>query len=441
MEKKSFMYGLYRIFVRFYHNWFWHKSIVVRGEENIPQGKPIIFAPNHQNALMDALAFVFNYAGQIVFLARADIFKGDFVIKCLRFMRILPIYRMRDGASSLGKNEAIFNQSIKVLEHKNQLALFPEAQHWGFRKLRAIKKGVPRIAFLAEERHDFGLELMVVPVGLYYDEYQKFRKKLLINYGTPISVAQFRSEYEQNENIGFMALRKAMTAGMKSVMMHIDTDTYYDDVDLIRQMVNHSACRKINGSSKNISDAFDADRNSIAVLDAMIKADEDAFIALKEKADAYHALLQEKGFDFWVVPQNGGSFFRHLFSSLLGILFLPVFMVGFTVHILPKKLLDTIVAKQVKDPQFVRSFTFALGLFLLPVNYLLVLLLLSVFVDLPFWAWLSVAILLPVTGAIAHDYSQKAIAFFQGLKYKCLSGSKKAKLTGLYNSIVSQVVR
>jgi len=441
MEKKSFMYGLYRIFVRFYHNWFWHKSIVVRGEENIPVGKPIIFAPNHQNALMDALAFVFNYAGQIVFLARADIFKGKFAIACLEFMRILPIYRMRDGAKSLGKNEAIFDKSIRVLENKNQLALFPEAQHWGFRKLRSIKKGVPRIAFLAEERNDFNLDLMVVPVGLYYDEYQKFRKKLLINYGKPIPVAQFKEEYETNENIGFMALRRAMASGMKDVMMHIATETYYDDVDTLRQIVNYEACKKIKGSSSNISQSFDADRITIAVLDAMIVEDESAFLILKKKADEFTAELASLKLGFWVVQCKGYGIFALLGLTVLGALSLPLFVFGFLSHIFPKTILDSIVKKKVKDPQFVRSFTFALGLFLLPINYFFCLLAVSIFVDLQWYYWLAIALALPVAGAFAHDYSVVANRFLQTLRYRMISKQGRLKFCNIYNFLVREIVR
>ena len=45
------------------------------GVENINPDDHLIFAPNHQNALMDALAVLFTHKGQPVFLARADIFK------------------------------------------------------------------------------------------------------------------------------------------------------------------------------------------------------------------------------------------------------------------------------------------------------------------------------------------------------------------------------
>src|SRR3972149_7412901 len=125
----------------------YYKRIVVRGLENIPKNVPVIFAPNHQNALMDAFAVLLPLNSKPVFLARADVFAGKMVTKFLKFAKIMPIYRIRDGIDTLQKNEEIFNQAIKVLENKNKLVILPEGNHSGFRRLRALKKGISRIAF------------------------------------------------------------------------------------------------------------------------------------------------------------------------------------------------------------------------------------------------------------------------------------------------------
>ncbi|HCY01414.1 MAG TPA: hypothetical protein DG754_14855 [Bacteroidales bacterium] len=52
---------------------FYFKS-TIEGLENIPKDKPIILAPNHQNALMDALAVLCTKTWQPVFVAPAGIF-------------------------------------------------------------------------------------------------------------------------------------------------------------------------------------------------------------------------------------------------------------------------------------------------------------------------------------------------------------------------------
>ena len=58
-----------------------YRRIEVINKHNIPVNQPVILAPNHQNALMDAMILVCNTPLQNVFLARADIFKGRLLIR------------------------------------------------------------------------------------------------------------------------------------------------------------------------------------------------------------------------------------------------------------------------------------------------------------------------------------------------------------------------
>jgi 1-acyl-sn-glycerol-3-phosphate acyltransferase len=75
MKQRSSGYEALRSYVRFAF-WLTHRKIVVVGKERIPKDQPIIFAANHQNALMDPLALVCTNPLQTLWLARADIFKS-----------------------------------------------------------------------------------------------------------------------------------------------------------------------------------------------------------------------------------------------------------------------------------------------------------------------------------------------------------------------------
>ena len=76
-----------------------YRHIKYIGTENIPQDGAVIFAPNHTNALQDALAVLSINSERKVFVARADIFRNKKLAKFLSFCKIMPIRRMRDGAS------------------------------------------------------------------------------------------------------------------------------------------------------------------------------------------------------------------------------------------------------------------------------------------------------------------------------------------------------
>ncbi|NCB85202.1 MAG: hypothetical protein EOM44_12035, partial [Bacteroidia bacterium] len=123
------------------------RKLVFTGKENIPTDKPVIFAPTHRNALMDALILVYeNVKQQVVFLARADIFKKPLVIKILYLFKIMPVYRIRDGKENLGKNKEIFVQCGEILKNGNPLCLFPEARFNPHQNLLPLQKAIPRIA-------------------------------------------------------------------------------------------------------------------------------------------------------------------------------------------------------------------------------------------------------------------------------------------------------
>ena len=168
IEKYSAGYALLKSVAGFWHNNVFYRKVIVLGRENINPNDPVIFAPNHQNALMDAMAVLFTNKGQNVFLARADIFKKKTVAAILYFLKILPVYRIRDGFSSLKGNDEIFIKTIDVLKNKNGLVILHEGDHAGFRRLRQLKKGICRVAFQSDEATGFNLNIKIIPVGIEF---------------------------------------------------------------------------------------------------------------------------------------------------------------------------------------------------------------------------------------------------------------------------------
>ena len=96
IEKYSAGYALVNFTARFWHNNVFYRKVIVLGKENINPEAHNIFAPNHQNALMDALAVLFTQEGYLVFLARADIFKKKLIASILYFLKIcIQLYNIR----------------------------------------------------------------------------------------------------------------------------------------------------------------------------------------------------------------------------------------------------------------------------------------------------------------------------------------------------------
>lgn len=165
-------------------------SVRVEGRENLPAEGEIILAPNHCCTLMDALAVLMLSPRPTAFGARADIFKNKTAAKILRFLRIVPLARERDGKEALAQNYNIFSEVVDCLENGVPFCLFPEGRHRPARELQPIKKGIFRICDLAVSRTDKPVH--IVPIGLNYQNPFEFKRKLLIRIGKAIDYRQVR---------------------------------------------------------------------------------------------------------------------------------------------------------------------------------------------------------------------------------------------------------
>ena len=117
IQDYDFWYDVLRYYVDFGLK-LSYRHIKYVNKERIPQDGAIIYAPNHTNALMDALVILAMDHKAKVFVARADIFKKPILAKIFRWLKIMPIMRMRDGADEVRKNNETIEKAVDVLRDK-----------------------------------------------------------------------------------------------------------------------------------------------------------------------------------------------------------------------------------------------------------------------------------------------------------------------------------
>lgn len=206
-----------------------YRRIKYVGKENIPTDGAIIFAPNHTNALQDALAVLFINRGHKVFVARADIFRNKWIAKFLNWIKIMPIRRMRDGAGEVLKNDETENRAIETLRTGVPFCILPEGTHRAKHSLLPLKKGIFRISLRANE--EFGKEkpVYIVPVGLEYGDWFHLWDSLVVNIGKPINVTEFVAEHSDLEYSKLiLALREELTERMSELILWVPDDEYYE---------------------------------------------------------------------------------------------------------------------------------------------------------------------------------------------------------------------
>ncbi len=223
-------YKILKLHAGFLYN-HWFSSVEINGEEKIPEGESVIYAPNHQNAFTDAMALLTASPQPVIFLARADLFKKKIFDKILRWLKIMPAYRMRNGISNLKKNADSFEQAAQCLEHKEFFCLMPEGGQKERRKLRPLVKGMFRIGFTVQDHyHEQGINdnVYIVPTGIDYASYDHSGGHLIVNFGKPINMREYYAKYQENAPVAYNEVRAELYRRMSPLMLDIRTDEHYD---------------------------------------------------------------------------------------------------------------------------------------------------------------------------------------------------------------------
>ena len=192
------------------------------GKENIPTDGAVIFAPNHTNALCDAMAILGIDHGQKVFVARADIFKDPKKAAILNWLKIMPISRVRDGLEEVRHNDETMNKAVDVLRDSVPFCIFAEGTHHPDRSILPLSKGIFRIALQANESFGHEKPVYIVPVGIAYGDYFHLWDSVQVTIGEPINVTSFvesRLSFVESRAQMIMELREILTERMTSLVV------------------------------------------------------------------------------------------------------------------------------------------------------------------------------------------------------------------------------
>jgi len=181
-------------------------SIKIEGLENMPADGVVMLGPNHCCALMDPLVdLMIRPKSFIVFGARSDVFANPKVSEILRWMKILPIARERDGLQEVAKNISTFNEAIDCIAHGIPFCMYSEGRHRAERGMLPVRKGIFRIARMAIEH--LGKTVYVVPMVEDYEYLFRQTGKLALRIGEPINVNKFIEEHpDMNESAIYRGL-------------------------------------------------------------------------------------------------------------------------------------------------------------------------------------------------------------------------------------------
>jgi len=365
-------YRICKRYVTFTFRFFFREYIIV-GRENLPKNVPLIFAPNHLCALMDALAVVslIPQNKSITFLARSDIFKNRKIASILRFFKIMPAFRIRDGYKNLDKNNDVFDVCVEALEQKQYIGIMPEGNQGELRNLRPLVKGIFRVAFGAQQQLGPGNPVYIVPIGLDYGDLVKARKHLIITIGKPINVAGYLDRYNEQPAVATNEIREELRQKLHDITLDLATDQHYECFETATEVCD-TAMTKKSGLQNTTIYRFVARREIASRLVDIEKNQPETMALLDEWCTRYRYLAALTGLRTHTLESAKPTLAALLVDGLIFLISFPPFIHGFLVNFLPFLLPVAIrKAMKVEYEGFFSSIQYVLGILFFPLFYIL----------------------------------------------------------------------
>lgn len=356
----NFFYTILRPLVD-YGTYNHYRSVTIKGRENLPKEDAYILAPCHQNALMDALIILLLRPKPTAFLARADIFQKKAQAKALNFLRIGPVYRIRDGRDSLSRNDEVFKNSRQVLEHGVPLCLMAEGTHNDKHQMLPLVKGMFRIA-CGTQKELGDKPLYIVPVGLDYDDYEDVYHNVCVSVGKPIDVRHFMADYEVNEPVALNRMRDVLREGLGREMHNVSSKEHYADEYAYCHLKTQETLRTLH-LKNNPWGRFMARKH---ISEQMAQMSEEDKASRYAEGAAYAAQLSRKGVPLWFASKGwnlGKSLLALLAVSFTVWAIAPIWKDWLLSNLIVYLPTHFITKAKIKDPQFRSSVNFGIRLF------------------------------------------------------------------------------
>ena len=382
-----------------YVNWHTRRSyrrFEVHGKKNIPKDSALVFGVNHSNTLMDALVLLSADNIKKVFIARGDIFKNPVVAKILNFLRILPIFRIRNGVAAVRQNDDSLNKAVDVIHDHVDLYLFPEGTHRTKHSLMRMGKGLFHIAVDANKQFGDKSPIYIIPTAIEYGDYFRYRSTAMINFGQPINVTEFfKNTTEENEAANINVLKDQLHDEISKLFTYIPDDEDYDAIWEIVKMKNE----------KRAGGLYQKMLRNRATVDKVLKFREEKPEEAKSFFKRVMDFAEERKRQKISVMSTARKYplLNFLWKFAVLLVGLPYFLASAVVN-LPVWLTTLIIKGKLADRAFNNTVSFGVEFVLFPIIFVVGTIIL--FCNLP-WYWALVGmVLLHFSYMVFVDYCE-----------------------------------
>jgi 1-acyl-sn-glycerol-3-phosphate acyltransferase len=340
-----------------------YRKLEIHGEESLPTDGALLLTPNHCNTLMDALVMLNAYKDATVFGARADIFNNKFIGKVMTYIRILPMVRQRDGLRNVLKNKDTQETIVETLENGVRFCMFPEGKHRTKHSLQVFGKGAFRAAIAANNKFGNDRPIYLIPVGIEYGDYFRYRSSHLINYGRPINVTEFVKGLDVENDVQMIEpLRVELAERMKELITYIpDDEKYAEKWSLLKMVAIKDERRGYGCRGTKLYDSMLKNRSIAADIEAKLQAEPEKMEELLEEVKEFERKRKAAGISIYAFRKKKNPVLNAIGKGFAAVLGLPYFIFSLIAS-LPMWVASEVIRKKVRDAAFRNTVSFGVKL-------------------------------------------------------------------------------
>lgn len=419
------------------------------GNERVPEDGPVIFAANHPQSITDALVLGLAAGRRVHYLAHGGLFRSRLQAWLLGQCGVIPIYRPSDDEDAGEKNENMFAACTRLLERGGAIGIFPEGTSQDEPHVMPMRTGVARIALESEAEHEFGLGVVVVPVGLSFESREHFRSRVLVRFDKPVAAQTFREEYQQNEPGAVRGMTEEIGRRIRRSVVHLERTSLEGLVDSVAQTYEEHlmdrADLRIEGESP-FQKRQTLLREIARALDHFQERAPARVQELADRLDVYRQHLRDMRVDDEMIregrrPDIRARWIRWAFAALLG---LPLGAYGLLFNYLPYRITGPLAAHLAPDETKRHYFQLWVGAALFVLAYFFALWFGYAALDLRDRGLTIFMLSLPLAGLFARFYTRLVRRERKMFRYAGLTatrGAAIAKMRRLRREVVDEMDR
>lgn len=353
-----------------------YRKIQIKNVQYLKNNRPAIICSNHPNAFMDPIAFSYMvYPPRVRYMARGDAFKPGIVSKILQSIGIVPIFRMQDaGAEGVKKNNESYRVVYDLLKRNKKVMIFAEGICVQEKRLRPIKKGVPRLIFNAQQILG-DKDILVIPVCLNYSHPSQLGSTLFINIGEPFTVKSRMSEFEKNPNAVMLNMIDELYQKMLPLIVHIDNPANDKLFEITREVLVYHLCQRRNLNPDNLEDVFVVEKEISEVINRASVLYPEYLNMFSEKIAQVYSIIRKYEVSISAIEEGSKPqavlFLKVLLLALMYVVYNLVNLMVRVFFYLPYMISHRLARKMSASIEFYASFFLAFSTFVFLFYFIL----------------------------------------------------------------------